>query len=465
MPVIPLQLGIFSSNPSRDPAAGTARIYNLYAEPGGDGAAAKSPLWPVSGLATWSTLTGGGGVRAMLATTNYLYVVAGRLLFRIDASGTATVLGGIPTDGTVTMARNRREPEPEIGIVSDGQYWVVTGATLLQNTDADLPPASSIDVLNGYFVLPGYSGVFYISDADNATNVDPADFGSAESLPDNIVRVATREGEIVLLGAESIEWWQDVGATFPFQRVSAARIGCLSAGSVAKLGRTLIWVANDYTVRQMDGYGGKMISHYAVARDIEDEADKSAITATAWAEAGHWLYAVSGTNWTWVYDLTTTKWHQRRSWGHMRWRCSHAVGFAGMTVAGDRSQGIVYRMGRDLYSEGEDPLVVEMVAPAMRAFPDFVTIDRLSLHMVTGSGAVPGNDATRSPVVMVQMSRDGGVTFGPERHLSLGTRGARSKLVEAFRWGRAQSMVFRITASAAVARGILEASVEVTKSR
>lgn len=464
MPTVPLLLG-HQSNPSRHPAAGSCRIFNCYMEPGGEEASAQTPLWAVSGLSVWATLAGGGGIRAMLATANHLYVVAGRVLFRVDSSGNATALGGIPTEGPVFMARNRREPEPEIGIVSDGLYWIVTNATLVENTDTDLPAASSIDVIDGHFILPGYGNAWYITEADEATSVDPLDFASAESSPDAIVRVATRESEIVLFGADTVEWWQNTGASFPFARVQTARIGCLGAGTVARIDRTLAWVADDHTVRLMQGYGGQVISIPAVARDVEADADKAGMTATAWAEGGTWFYSLSGSTWTWEYNLGTGKWHQRKSYGSSRWRCGRVVPFAGLTLAGDRSSGTIYRMSRDVHTEGSDPLVMEVVAPAAKAFPGDIVVDRLALRMVTGTGLVPGSAATTEPVVMAQISRDGGVTFGPERHLSLGARGNRGKVIESYRWGKAQSAVFRLTCSAAVQRGFLEASIDYTPLR
>lgn len=464
MPTVAIQFGL-QSNPSRHTSAGSARIYNLYLEPGGEESSAPAALWPVAGLASWSTLSGGGGIRAMLDMTTELLVVAGRVLFRVDTSGTATAVGGIPTDGPVYMDRNRADPA-EVGIVSDGLFWRYVGGALIENTDVDLPPASSFAVLDGYGILPGYGNQWYITDADNFSSIGPLDFASAESSPDANVRVAVRESEVVLFGAQSTEWWQNTGAEgFPFSRVQTAGIGCLAARSVAKLDRTLIWVAPDFTVREMAGYGGKVISTYAVARDIEDETDKAGITATAWAEAGHWFYCVSGTSWTWVYDATTGKWHQRKSYGTARWKCNHVVSFAGMTLAGDKDAGTIYRMSRTTHTEGDDALVTEIIAPAAKAFPNDIIVDRLTLRTITGTGLVPGSSSTTEPVVMVEMSRDGGATFGSARHLSLGTRGDRTKVVESHRWGKAQSAVFRFTASAAVARGFLEASIDYTPVR
>jgi len=461
MPKVPLQLGI-QSNPGRHPAAGSARIYNCYMEPGGEEGTTQTPLYPVAGLTQWAAASSSGGVRAMLATANYLYVVRGRLLERFDSSGASTTIGGIPTDGPVFMARNRAEPEPEIGIVSGGSYWRATGTTLAENTDTDLPPTSSIDVLNGYFILPGFAGVWYISDVDDGSSIDPADFASAESLPDNIVRVATRETELVIFSSDSTEWWQDTGAAFPFARVQTARIGCLAARSVANVDRSLMWVAADHTVRLMEGYGGRIVSHPAVQRDIADETDKSGIVATAWHEAGAWFYSISGTAWTWELNVATGKWHQRKSYGAERWKCAHVCHFAGLTIAGDRSTGALYLMDRDTHTEGSDPLVMEVIAPAVKAFPNNVVVDRLALRVQTGTGLVPGSTSTAEPAIMVAMSRDGGATFGTDRHLSLGTRGNRTKTVASHSWGQAESAVFRLTCSAAVARGFYEASIDVT---
>jgi len=467
MATIPLALAL-QSNPGRYPQASTSRQINCYAEPLGDDGKVKLAVYAAAGLGSFATLTGGGPIRAMLPVGSYLYVVAGRLLFRVDPGGAALQIGGIPTSGAVTMARNRAEPLPEIGIVSDGLYYVCQGTTLTQITDADLPPASSIASLDGYFILPGFGGLWYITTTpDDATQIDALDFAKAESNPDAIVRAFSRETELVLLGAESTEWWQDTGGTFPFSRVQAASIGCLSAASVARVERTVAWVAHDRSVRLMEGYGGKRISTPPVERTIAAETNQAAIRGTSWTEPGHVFYALSGTDWTWVYDAITDLWHERQSYGSGRWRVSEVVEFAGKRIAGDAETGLLYELDRDACDEVGNPLVITNDTPIVHVAPNRLQIDRLLLDVVMGVGLVPGDATTEDPEVTISMSRDSGVTFGAERACKIGKDGQRRGRISERRWGvvEQQGAVFRLSASAAVARGFLSGALEAQKLR
>lgn len=463
MPIIPLPLPK-QSNPGRFPSAGSASLVNCCLEDAGEEGKTSTPRYASAGLRSFASYATGGGVRAMLPTENWLYWVSERLLLRTDPGGSTSAIGGIPTDGLVTMARNRADPA-QIAIVSDGLMWVCIDAMLTQNTDVDLPPSSSIAVLDGYGIFPGYGSQWNISDIDDFTSFDGLDFANAESSPDRNLRVAVRESEAVFFGAETVEWWQNTGAEFPFARVQTARIGCLSAASVTNVDRTLAWVAHDGTVRLMEGYGGKRISNHAVERAIADEPIKSALTGTSWYQDGHTYYCLSGTAFSYVFDLTTGLWHQRLSYGLDRWRCAHVVQFAGKTIAGDASTGTLYEMRRDAYDEAGEPLVMEIVAPIAHDFPGRLQINALYLDVLAGQGLVPGDDTTTDPHVMVAMSRDGGATYGAERQISMGVAGDRKRRIVARRWGvvGTSGATFRIRASAAVAKGLLGASIDVAK--
>lgn len=453
------------SNPGRFYANGSARLVNCFREQQGPEGTVDTPIHACSGLSLFSTLSGGSGIRAALAVDNYLYVVSGRLLFRVDSAGAATQIGAIPTDGPVYMARNRAVPT-QIGICSAGQFWYLVGTTLTLNADTDLPAASSFTVLDGYGIFPGYGNQWFISDVDDFTNIDPLDFASAEISPDAIVRVAVRESELVMFGAESVEWWRNTGETFPFGRVTAKRFGCLSAASVTEAGETLAWIATDAKsnifVALMEGYSAAPISTHAVERAIRDDANRSSITATSWGEDGHTFIAFTGTDWTWVYDMKTKLWHERNSYLDDKWRVGVVVSFAGKLIACDASEGKLYEMHRSLTDEAGDPLTVEIVTPTHHVYPDRMQIDRLFIRAVVGQGAVPGDSSTTDPQLSIFMSRDGGATFGTERMVSMGTAGEREKEITEFRWGRASRLgyTFKLSASAAVARGFLDAALD-----
>jgi hypothetical protein len=453
------------SNPGRFSANGSARLINLFRERQGGEGTVDTPLHAVSGLSLFSTLSG-GGIRAALAVDNYLYVVAGRLLFRVDINGASVQIGAIPTDGPVYMGRNRAVPT-QIGIVSAGQFWVLVGTTLTQNADLDLPAASSFAVLDGYGVLPGYGNQWYITDTDDFTSIDALDFASAESSPDAIKRVAVRENELVFFGADTLEWWRNTGETFPFGRITAKRIGCLSAGSVTRFAQTLAWVATDEDdnifVAAMNGYDAQRISTHAVERAIRDDANRDSITATSWGEDGHTFLALTGTDWTWVYDKATGLWHERQSYGTSKWRCNNVVAFAGKLIACDASEAKLYEMHRDYYDEAGTPLIVTIVTPTHHVFPDRMQVNKLHVKAVMGQGATPGDDTTTDPQVTIRVSRDGGSNWGPQRSASLGVDGERNLRIVERRWGRPfddQGATFELSASAAVARGFLDAAMD-----
>jgi hypothetical protein len=453
------------SNPGRFAANGSARLINCFREKQGGEGTVDTPIHAVSGLSLWSTLTGAGGIRAALVVDNYLIVVAGRLLFRVDNAGNATQIGAIPTDGPVYIGRNRAVPT-QVGICSAGLFWVLTGTTLTLNADLDLPAASSFAVLDGYGILPGFGNQWFITDTDNFTSIEALDFASAESSPDPVMRVAVRESEVVFFGASSVEWWRDTGETFPFGRVTSKRLGCLSAGSVTSFSQTLAWIASDddgnVFVAVMSGYDGQRISTHAVERAIRDETDKTSITATSWGEDGHTFLAISGTNWTWVYDKATGLWHERQSYGSSRWRCALVVPFAGKLIACDATQGKLYDMKRSYTDEAGNPLLVDLITPTHHVFPDRMRVNNLRIRAVMGQGLVPGDSSTTDPQIMIRASRDGGATWGSERSVSLGVGGERVQRIVARRWGvySDQGVTYRLTMSAAVARGLLDAAMD-----
>ena len=459
----PISLGKGTS-PARHGAAGGTRHVNCYIEFTGEDSKHGSMIVASDGLTVWSTLSA-DGIRAMIEVGPFLYVVAGRQVYRLDPSGTATVLGGFPTDGPVYMKRNRREV-PQIGIVSDGLYYVIdTGTgTLTQVSDADLPPALSLAFLDGYGILPGRNGKWFTTALDDFTSVDPLEFDAAQSNPDEILRAETREGEVVLFGTASIEWWQDTGgADFAFTRSQASEIGSCAAGSVCKVERTLMWAAHDYTVRMMEGYGGKVVSNEAVSRAIEAETDKASITSTSWFSKGHTFYCLNLSTSTWVYDVTTNQWHNRESYGSTRWRVDHVCRFGDRLIAGDATTGNLYIMSDTAFSEGAHPLISTIRTPPVHGFPHKIVFNALYLDILPGVGLNSTAPELLDPEMMIRWSDDGGSSWSAERRVALGRLGQTVKRGVIRRLGRTtqQGRIFEFSVSAAVARAWLSASVDI----
>jgi hypothetical protein len=467
MSMTPIALGSGSS-PSRFAAGGAAHFVNCYLEKQGEDAKAPGIVVASDGLTEFATLPT-TGIRAAIEVGDYFYCVFGRVFYRVDTIGNYTVLGNIPTDEPVTIVRNRRT-SPQIGIVSDRLYYVydtvdgsftrVTGPS----SATDFEP-TSITILDGYGILPVSNSKWYTTALDDLTSVDALDFAEAESDPDDIVRAATREGEVVLFGRDTIEWWQDTGGTdFAFARSQAIRLGCIGAGVVAAVDRTLAWIAQDGTVRLMSGYGGDRISDHAVERAIAS-VDPSTISATSWWRNGHTFYAISSAEWSWVYDLATSKWHERKSYDQSRWDIAVCARFGLQWLAGSSSTGELYVMSPDAMDEDGTAIVMTVQTPPVHAFPYRLQFNAIYVDIVPGVGLNTTAAAELDPELMVSWSDNGGQTWSTERRIALGRLGKMTQRAVARRLGISNQIgrTFKFSISASVARAFLGASVDVDK--
>jgi hypothetical protein len=467
MTLIPISLAT-KSNPARYPQGGTSRLVNCFLEDIGEEGKTKFAIYASDGLQGFAATVGAnGGVRAALAVGSYLYYVAGTALYRVNASGVVALVGSMNISQTapVYMARNRRAT-PDVAVVCDGlMYYYRT--TFQQVTDVDLLAPTSLAVVDGQFVIGTADNKWQVGDIDAADSWDGLSFERADASPDAVVRVAARQGEAVIFGEESVEFWQNVGGAdgAGFSRSAVADIGCLAANSAAVVEQSLAWVASDRTVRLLDGYQGRRISTHAVERDIEALADRSQITAASWVKDGHTLYSITSPAWTWVYDTVTGLWHNRESYGRENWRISTVTAFAGKLIAGDADTGNLYEMSAEFGDEAGEPLVMSATLPPVTAFPSRITFHSVHIDAETGVGTGQGATQDVDPELVLSWSDDGGATFRHERRLKLGEQGRRNVRLSTFRLGQCRSAgrVFRVTCSARVARALYQMQADVEK--
>lgn len=462
MPITPISLAL-RSNPARHGHAGAARLINAYAEDAGEDAKNGVNIHCVDGLAAFSEVDIAEGCRAaLILDDNTLYVVIGRGLYKFDQGGSATYIGGIPTAGTVTMARNRADP-PVVAVVSDGLVFYCQNDALTQNTDADLPPVNSVTCVDGYFVFMCDDGRRFASGVD-ATTVDALDYAKAESNPDPGVRIASRGRDVVSFGSRSIEFDQNSGGeTWPFSRTTAVEVGCLAPGSVATLDQTLAWVAHDGTVRRLNGYTPERISTYAVERFISSHANPRTLTACAWSRDGNVFYSLSGENGTWEFNQTTGRWHERQSYGLARWRGAVAVQFGTKIIVGDYASPTLYEMSPTYLDEASAEIVMEVHTPPVHGFPYRLRHNALFLDVVPGVGRATAASHIANPMIMMDYSDDGGATWSTQRTAPLGREGDRLRRVRWNRLGVSRSRTYRFSVSASVARTLVSMSLDADK--
>lgn len=393
------------SDPSRFPHAGNGRLINCYAEPTPNGKSGNL-IVACDGLDDFTTLEGDGPIRALFPSTeSEVIAVSGRQVCRMDPEGASTVIGAMPTDELVTMGRNR---VGDVALVGAGFYYKYSGGIFTKMEDPDLPPPTSVAAGSGYFVFQLADGRMFSSELDDS-NVLSTDFVSADTNPDTGVRVITRAPDFVSFGTKSYEVWRDAGnEAFPLDRVTAKNVGLITASGVSELDQTIAWVANDCTVRRLDGYEPTIISSDAVTRSIEDEPDKTGIIAYQYASRGHRFLAISGSTFTWEYNVSKGRWHERQSYGLARHRVSCSCQFGNRWLFGDYENSKVY----------------------------------------VGNPTSIGAAATSEQYAMTDFSDDGGLNFGVQQMHSIGAIGGRQKRVRRYRLGVTESRVYRLSVAA-----------------
>lgn len=461
--IVPIALGV-RSNRSRYGHEGDARLINCYVEVIGEEGKTPTPVYAIDGLKSWAT-TSAANVRAMLALPTTLYAVVGRSIVAYDTTGNETVIGGIIGDGLVTMARNRAA-STQVGICADGIFKIAVGNAVVSVTDADLPPANSVTHFDGYFVLTIDDGRFFVTALNDGTSIDGLDFAKAEANPDGLVRGAVRNRDLVLFGTKSTEFWSNTGGEdFPFTRTTSVDRGCLAPGSVADLDQTLAFVADDGTVRRLDGYNATRISTHDLERLIDKDPNKEDITGFAWQRNGHSFYCISGTDWTRTYDATTGLWHERESYRLGRWRCSAYALFNGKHLFGDYQAAAIYEGDPDTKSEAGSPIVMTIQTPQVHAYPYKLRFNRVFADVIPGVGLNTTDPHNDDPKLILDYSEDGGHNWSSERHLTVGMIGQSKVRAYARRLGlsKEDGRILRLRMSADVVKGITGLSIDVDK--
>ena len=498
MGIVPISLGT-QSNPGRYPAAGNCRHINCEAIPAGGEAKSPDPLWSSAGFRDYTTLQGDGGVRALFVVDNVLLAVAGRSVSRVVAGGTSTVVGGLATTGPVYIDRNRRSPNPQVAIVSDGLYSVYEGGVLTAVSDPALPSPQDVSFIDGYFLFTESRGRITRSELDSAAVFDGLAYSNAETNPDKLVRGVRHETTYTAFGERSIEHFVADASVdpFAFSRSAATDIGCASAGSVVAVQQTIIWIADDKTVRRLNGYAGIKISHEPVDRFIESIADLTQVRAFTFTMKGMTYYILTAPEGTWSYNLTLNRWIERTSYGLNRWRISCAVEFDGKIICGDYASPKLYEMRADVFTEAGQPLIMEAWSPPVHGFPYYTLTNAVFIDAISGVGlaetrnpivttatstptgllmailsttnTTSGGDISNAwlsdPALILDYSDDDGINFKPPRELRLGKAGQTQTRLKALRFGRSKSQgrTYRLRASAATVRGFISMSADITK--
>lgn len=430
---------------SSRPASGSL-LMNCYAERLPDDAKTPFLIQRTPGIDTIQSV-GNGPIYAMHYAFGLLWIVSGtNVYYGSSSTGTFTNAGSIGTIAAngVDIDSN----DTHVVIVNQPDGWAIDNATktLTQITDADFTAlgASDVEFVDNYLLfLSPDSAVFFGADLGSATSFDALNFATAEGSPDNLVGMKVDHRQACLFGTKTTEIWENTGAAgFPFERAinGFIEIGCLNGRSIAKQDNSIFWLADDYTIRRLDGATPVRVSTHAVEQSIV-RATITACKAFSYSQSGHLFYVITFPEVTWVYDVTTGKWHNRSTYGYDYWTAGcHAQAF-GLEIVGSSETASIGSLDPDTYTEWGDTLRASWQYQTIYAEDRRAIHDRVSIIMEYGVGLTSGQGS--DPFLMLDYSDDGGITWEALPNKKIGPLGNYQYTVDWERLGSARQRTYR----------------------
>jgi hypothetical protein len=444
-----------------------ARVSNLNAQEcinwyvRGGGPEAKSPtvLYPTPGLTALVTLAAASKVRGMMADGSIIYAVCGTKLYTITTGGVATDRGTIPGSSPVSFAENGTQVFMANG-TSTG-YLYTKSTTTLSSVGGSYPGADQVVFLDGYFVVfQSATQKIYVSTLYDGATWDSLDFASAEINPDNVVGIAVDQRELMICGKRSTEFWYNTGgADYPLGRISGGitEYGCIARWSIATIADAKFWLTNYKTVVMAQQWQAKNIGTDALHEAIAEYSVVYDAEGFTYGQDGHYFYALTfpTEGVTWVFDLTTQAWHQRKSPSIGRFRASFACDLDGVTYVGDYTNGKIYTMSPTVYTEDTATVTRTRTTQVIANKNDRITMNDLIVDFEEGT------DPSGTAVASLSWSDDGGHTYNTPIDQSLGVSGAYSQRVEWRGLAQFRERIFKLEVVAPIKIHVLGAYADV----
>lgn len=344
------------------------------------------------------------------------------------------------------------------------------GLVALPTSDGPFIGGDTVETIDNYFVF-NYPNTQQWAASNALSATTPAlSFASKFSAPDNLVAIMVNNRIVYLLGEVTTEAWSDVGSfPFPFALIpgSTAQHGCAAKYSVAQLGDTFAYVSKDLKgqgiIVMMQGYSPVRISTHAVEYSLNGKVISDAI-AFPYQMNGHEFYVVTfpTADITWVFDLSTMKWHKWLSMDSNgvfhRHRSNCAAVFNGQIMVGDYQNGNIYSLSNSVYTENGSTIKRVRRCPHLTDNLKRVYFEELQIQFQPGVGLQTGQGKT--PQCMLRWSTDGGSTYSNEHWLPIGAVGKYKNRAIKRRIGYSRDMIFEVSITDPVNAVIVSAELK-----
>ena len=389
----------------------------------------------------------GGPLRGLKEMNGTAYAVAGDILYSVSSGGVAAAIGTINGAARVSMATDCTNLVIVNGTTTG---YIYNGTTLSTLTDPDFLEADQVYYLDTYFIFHKTgTNIFFFCDAGAPTAFTATNIASKEGQPDKIVTMIVANRDLILLGGRTMETWRNTGEVdLAFTRMEGTfqERGAIGLHCPVLLDNSIYYLGNDRVVYTLVGYRPVRVSTHAIEKWLAEQTSSVLDGAIGMAVTfeGHYWYILSFATGTWVYDSTVShmteiaEWFQLQSWDVNNWRITHVETVYGKTLCGDAA-GNLYELSRDTLTENGTRTLKQRTTPFYQDEKQRLTCNRLQLDFKEGVA----NTSVTDPSINLQISKDGGRTWGSRRTRSMGKLGEYLQKAIWRRNGPARNFVFR----------------------
>ncbi len=462
-----------SFNRQRSDNIDSQRTINLYEfwDPEGK---KPSVLLTTGGLEKVAETIGKTGARNAFVFKDFLYFVVEDTVFRMDSNLIPVVLGTLTTSmGHVGITANVNQVIFVDGV--NGYIWDTTTLMFNQIINPNFPPRpGDVAYQDGFFIIISLeTNEFQVSGLNDGNAWDALKKAEVESIPDDLVAITSFKRRLFLFGKRSTEVWFDAGrAAFPFTRDNNVlqEYGVAAASTVVQAFDVLMFLSRNNngvsSILLVEGTQAIPVSTTAIEfalGEIEDEEVADA-TAFLYKENGNIFYQINFTkgNRTFVYNLTTKKWHEQLMLDESRHLANAHAYFANKHLMFDYASGNIYRFSEKIFdNNGEGIRRTRITGHFSEPYYNKIQVNRIRVDVRQGRASANGVD--QNPLLYLNISKDGGLTYGPTSSSSTGTLGARTVRTTFKRLGISDDWVYKFEFYAKQEFMILGASISYEK--
>lgn len=309
--------------------------------------------------------TGPGPDRGGINWNDQHYRVMGTQLVQISANGVVTELGNVAGTGPVTMDYGF----DRLAIRSGNRLYYWTGTTLIWVTDPDLGPVVDMLWMTGYYITTDGTSII-VTQLNDATQVDPLKYGSAEADPDMVVGLFKLRGELYALGRYTVQVFSNTGGQgFPFTANTGATVPVGACGPMAKCAflQTMAFTGSGrdeaLSVYLLDGGSATKIGTRLVDDELAKVADPSSIRMEQRMSRDERRLLIHLPDKTLVYMANASRLTQQPVWYIARsgmgmdkqYRLQNAVHCYGKWICGDTTSNKIGVLDDTITTQFGDP--------------------------------------------------------------------------------------------------------------